>query len=75
MKFLVNAVFLASLALGFANAVESHASDLEVEDFAYWRDLVDAVDSFPSTASPTGSPTASPVSPTDAPVVCQTIGM
>jgi len=73
MKFLVNAVFLASLALGFANAVESHASDLEVEDFAYWRDLVDAVDSFPSTASPTGSPTASPVSPTDAPVVCQTI--
>jgi len=61
MKFLFNTAFAASLALGVAaKSKESHAADIDVEDFAYWRDLVDAVDSFPSTESPTKSPTPSP---------------
>ena len=72
MKFLFNTAFAASLALGVAtNAKESHDADLDMEDFAYWRDLVDAVDSFPST-EPTKSPTPSP---TVDPTSCMTIGM
>ena len=74
MKFLINTAFLSSLAFGVAKA----ASDATVEDFAYWRDLVEGVDSLPPvTEPPTKSPTESPVvSPTDAPVAsCQTIGM
>jgi len=70
MKFLLNTAFLASLALGVAKGKESHASDIDMEeDFAYWRDLVDTVDSFASTVTPTKSPTSSPVvNPTNAPI-------
>ena len=72
MKFL-NTAFLASLALGVASSSEqgkqNHASNTDMEDFAYWRGLVDVVDSMPSTKAPTKSPSSSPVvSPTDAPV-------
>jgi hypothetical protein len=70
MKFLLNTAFAASLALGVANGKESHASDIDMEDFAYWRDLVDAVDSFPST-EPTKSPS---LSPSDTSTSCLTIG-
>lgn len=69
MKFLLNTAFAASLALGVANGKESHASDIDMEDFAYWRDLVDAVDSFPST-EPTKSPS---LSPSDTSTSCLTI--
>ena len=72
MKFLLNTAFFASLALGIASGSDTHASDLYLEDLAYWRELVDNVDSFsfsfPATASPTASPTLAPVSPTMAPV-------
>jgi len=62
MKFLFTTAFLATLALG----QENHAPETDMEDFAYWRGLVDRVDSMPPTSSPTKSPV---VSPTDAPVV------
>lgn len=71
MKFLLNRAFLASLALGVASGKE--INDVHMEDMAYWRELVDAVDSFPSTTAPTKSPTPPP---SDAPVTaCATIGM
>ena len=75
MKFLFNTAFAASLALGVAaKSKESHDADIAVEDFAYWRDLVDAVDSFPSTESPTTSNFPTP-SPTVEATSCMTIGM
>lgn len=71
MKFILTTAFLASLALGQNN----HASNKDAEDFAYWRDLVDAVDSMPPTSAPTKSPvtpTDAPVTPTDTPVAAVT---
>lgn len=69
MKFLLNTAFLASLALGVASGKKTN--DVHMEDLAYWRELVDAVDSFPSTTAPTKSPTPPP---SDAPVTaCSTI--
>jgi len=72
MKFLLSTAFLASMALGFAMGNESQDFDnAVVEDFAYWRDLVDASGSFPSSESPTDAPTEptdAPTEPTDAPV-------
>jgi len=58
MKFLLTTAFLASLAFG-------QASETDTEDFAYWRDLVDVVNSMPETLAPTESPVAPT---TDAPV-------
>ena len=66
MKFLLNNAILASLVIGIAKGKD--ASTIEMEDFAYWRELVDAVDSLPATASPKASPTVTPVEPTAAPV-------
>lgn len=74
MKFLLNAAFLASLAVGNASGSKIKASDVQMEDLAYWRELVDNVDSFPATQPPTASPTLAPVAPTAAPVEsCSTI--
>eukprot|EP00537_Pseudo-nitzschia_pungens_P010024 CAMPEP_0172390282 /NCGR_PEP_ID=MMETSP1061-20121228/6944_1 /TAXON_ID=37318 /ORGANISM="Pseudo-nitzschia pungens, Strain cf. pungens" /LENGTH=765 /DNA_ID=CAMNT_0013120597 /DNA_START=45 /DNA_END=2342 /DNA_ORIENTATION=- len=69
MKFFLTTAFLASLALG----QENHASDTDVEDFAYWRDLLDTASmSMPPTLmpskSPVAKPTNAPVAPTVAPV-------
>lgn len=74
MKFFSNTAFLSSLPLAIVWGKESYASDIDMEDLAYWRDLVDAVDSFPPTDTPTMLPTKFPTStpivdPTDAPVV------
>ena len=72
MKFLLTTAFLASLALGVASSSEqgkeNHAYNTDVEDFAYWRGLVDVVDSMPLTKSPTKPPTDPPVAATPAPV-------
>ena len=83
MKFLLNKAFLASLALGVASG--KAINDIQVEDLQYWRELVDAVDSFPATVAPTKAPIISPTPapvvsptspPTEAPVAaCATIGM
>ena len=67
MKFLLNTAFLTLLALGVAEGKGDHASDMQMEDLTYWRELVNEVDSFPATASPTASPTLAPVPVTDPP--------
>jgi hypothetical protein len=76
MKLLFTATFFASLAFGSASNSKlgnnNHASDRDNEDFEYWRNLIDTVDSMATntpTKSPVDSPTSSPVDdPTPAPV-------
>ncbi|KAL3919048.1 MAG: hypothetical protein SGILL_003951 [Bacillariaceae sp.] len=82
MKFLVSKTFLAVLVLGAAAATDAKKNDVaerNMEDFAYWRDLVyvQGLASVPTDApvAPTDAPVApvappsdAPVSPTDAPV-------
>jgi hypothetical protein len=66
MKLLFTATFLASLAFGSASnsklGKNNHASDRDNEDFEYWRNLIDTVDSM-ATNAPTKSPVDSPTPP------------
>jgi len=81
MKFFVTKAFLALFVLGTAaSAVEAKKTesidDRNLEDIAYWRELVQGLNSIPTQApvvptpapvAPTGAPVA-PVAPTEAPV-------
>jgi len=76
MKFLFTTTVLASLVFGATSYSKSetknHASDRDAEDFAYWRGLIDTVDSMATTDAPTKSPvlrpTPAPIDPTSVPI-------
>lgn len=73
MKFLVSKAFLAVLLIGAATTTLARKVDnvdaRDVEEFAYWRGLVEEVASIP-TEAPVPSPTEPPVNveETDAPI-------
>jgi len=77
MKFLFTTAFLACLVFGATSyskpETQKHASDRDAEDFAYWRGLIDTVDSMATTDAPTKSPvfrpTPTPIDPTSVPIV------
>jgi hypothetical protein len=66
MKFLVSEAFLAVLVLGAVADIDAKKDDVierNMEDFAYWRDLVEGLASVVPTEAP-----VTPIAPTDAPV-------
>jgi len=93
MKLLFTTKFLALLLFGYASASTSEdnndVANRDIEDFAYWRDLIDTVDSMATTNKPTKRPapvpepvdptpspitsTPVPIDPTSTPIACKTI--